>query len=138
MTLQYNETPDVIFVFFSGSMYVAGPEIYEAFERIQAAYKLAVSTGKRLIIDFRGVDHINSAVLLVLFRLNKRSAVDLRIANAGANIQEVLRITKLDKVFRFDSDVPDLFGAAVPLPNLPAADSGRADQDEALPQIPSQ
>ena len=64
-------------------------------------------------------------------KVGKHKFVDLRFINIGGAVMEVLRITQLNKLFLLDDDEgPDLFGAAVPLPNPPDTDSGQAVRHE--------
>ncbi len=57
----------------------------------------------RLLLDFNSVDHLSSAALGMLINANNRIKQrngQLRLANIKAQIFEVFRITKLDRLFR--------------------------------------
>ena len=67
-----------------------------------------VQTGSelRLLLDFKNVEHMSSAMLGVLITLNKRLAERqgrLTLAGIQPQVYEVFKITRLDKLFNIRS-----------------------------------
>lgn len=131
MKLSYTETPEKIIAFLSEC---DNSELGEIDASIRELFQLAKASGRRLVIDLRNVGSLNPHVLgwlVVIIKVGKHKFVDLRFINIGGAVMEVLRITQLNKLFLLDDDEgPDLFGAAVPLPNPPDTDSGQAVRHE--------
>jgi len=64
--------------------------------------------GIRLVLDFRHVKFLSSAVLGLLIRISKRiyeQGGELRLCNIYAGIYEVFKITRLTSVFEIYEDV---------------------------------
>ena len=62
----------------------------------------------RVIVSFRGVEHLSSAALGTLLTvLNRVKARDgqLRLCDIGPQILQIFEITKLNKVLRIERDV---------------------------------
>ena len=62
----------------------------------------------RVIVSFRGVEHLSSAALGTLLTvLNRVKARDgqLRLCDIGAPILQIFEITKLNRVLRIERDV---------------------------------
>jgi anti-sigma B factor antagonist len=60
----------------------------------------------RLVLDFKNVEHLSSAALGVLITLNKQVSErqgKLALANIQAQIFEVFRITRLNKLFNIQN-----------------------------------
>ncbi|RME39442.1 MAG: anti-sigma factor antagonist [Planctomycetota bacterium] len=58
--------------------------------------------GIRLLLSFKNVEHLSSAALGVLIRLNKRVAEQggtLKLSDISPPIYEVFKITRLNKLF---------------------------------------
>ena len=75
---------------------------------------------RKVVIDFRDVTLLSSAMIDQLILVNKMAKVhhaDLRRRNVSPTVLEVLRITRLTKVFKKDddSDSGDLDTAGVPV-----------------------
>lgn len=67
------------------------------------------ASNPKLLIDFSAVEHLSSAALGTLITINnkvKQKGGQLRLANIDAQIFEVFRITKLDKLFQIHDDKP--------------------------------
>jgi anti-sigma B factor antagonist len=81
-------------------------------ESIQAVgedlFRLVEQSGRtKLLLNFSNVEHMSSAVLGMLVRLNKKVLVSggkLALCGIDPQIREVFEITKLDKVFSIHSD----------------------------------
>ncbi len=122
MTLRFHETPDKITIFFSDAKIVDENQIQEIGSGLLDICQRAASCSKRLIVDFRGVRFMSSAMLnkfLLLAKAAKQHSLDLRLSNLAPEMLEVFRITRLNRCFRFDDDDPDLLGAGVPNPKPP-------------------
>ena len=64
-------------------------------------------TGINLVIDFTNVRFLSSSVLGLLIRISKKIyeiAGQLRLCSIDAKINEIFRITRLDKVFQILPD----------------------------------
>jgi anti-sigma B factor antagonist len=62
----------------------------------------------KVIVSFRGVEHLSSAALGTLLTvLNRVKARDgqMRLCDINANILQIFEITKLNKVLRIEKDV---------------------------------
>jgi len=133
MTLRYVETSDAIIVFMTGFAFFDDAIDLGSNSQFRDLCKLAGSAGKKLIIDLSPLEIMSSltlGLLVVFHKISVQYAVELRLANARANIRDIFRITQLDRIVRFDDDDdPDLFGAAVPLPKPPSTSSGRAESN---------
>ena len=60
------------------------------------------TVGLKLLISFKNVEHLSSAALGMLIKLNKQVAEadgKLRLADISAPIYEVFKITRLNKLF---------------------------------------
>lgn len=130
MTLHFRETPDKIIVSFTDARILDEARVQEIGESLLDVCKQAAGAAKRLIVDFRGVRCMSSAMIGKLVLLNHmawQNSLDLRVANIGKNVLEVFRITRLNKGFRFADDDPDLLGAGVPIPKPPSTLDGRVE-----------
>lgn len=129
MTLCFRETPDKIIVFFADATIQNEAAIQEVGGGLLDICKRAARTGKKLLVDFRGVQFMSSAMIgnvVILNKAAKRQSVELRLANISPNFLEVFRITRLNEVFRMDDDDPDLLGTGVPNPKPPNTLDGGA------------
>ncbi|MHC4238754.1 MAG: STAS domain-containing protein [Planctomycetota bacterium] len=64
--------------------------------------------GSNLILDFRNVRFLSSAVLGLLIRISKRiyeSGGQLRLCNINPKIHEIFKITRLTKIFDIYRDL---------------------------------
>ncbi|MBI4716265.1 MAG: STAS domain-containing protein [Planctomycetes bacterium] len=63
---------------------------------------VAEGSSKKLLLSFKNVDHLSSAALGMLIRLNKQVAEvsgSLKLAEISPQIFEVFKITGLNKIF---------------------------------------
>jgi anti-anti-sigma factor len=133
MSYSFKETPNKIILYLADATLVDESGIQVNDRGLLDLCRRAASSGKKLVVDYRGIQFMTSAMIgtLVLFnKLAKQNNVDIRLANVSPNVMEVFRITRLNKVFRMDDDAddgPDLLGAPVPLPKPPRTDNGRAE-----------
>lgn len=62
----------------------------------------AANPGKRMVLNFRGVEFMSSAMIGKLVLLSKKCRKDgvaLKLCDISGNVQEVFKIMKLNKVF---------------------------------------
>jgi anti-sigma B factor antagonist len=67
-------------------------------------------TNPKLLIDFQHVEHLSSAALGSLIKINtkiKEKGGQLRLSNIDPQIREVFLITKLNKLFQIHDDRSD-------------------------------
>lgn len=65
------------------------------------------STSPKLLLDFKGVEHLSSAALGALISINnkvRKKNGQLRLARIDPQIYEVFAITKLNKLFQIHED----------------------------------
>ena len=61
----------------------------------------------KLVIDFSNVEFLSSSVLGLLIKISKKvyeKAGELRLCSISAKIDEIFKITRLDKVFQISPD----------------------------------
>lgn len=129
MTIYYHETTDKITVYFSDVRNLNEIQFMEDDSELPDICVIAVRAGKRLVVDFRGVELLSSAVIARLFVLStiaKQESVALRIGNVSPDILELFKVIRLDRAFCMDDDDPDLLGTGVPNPEPPGTLDGRA------------
>src|SRR5210317_2229009 len=104
--LEFEEKGDTLHVWFSDAKILDEAKTQEIGRGLMDFVELAASDGKRLAVDFRRVQFMSSAMIGKLILLNKAaktSQVDLRLCNVSPNVMQVLKIMRLDKVFRLDT-----------------------------------
>lgn len=70
--------------------------------------------GGKLLLNFEGVRFMGSAMLGKLVALNKKCSADncaLKLCSISADIMEVFKLTRLDKVLKIYSDEPKALSA---------------------------
>ena len=91
---------DVTVVCFTDRKILVEQSIQAIGEQLQNL--ISESGGKKLLLNFRNVEYMSSAVLGMLVTLNKKIQMagrKLVLCNIDPQIREVFAITKLDKVF---------------------------------------
>ena len=88
---------------------------------LSARYKAAVADGARpdLVVDFAGVTFAGSAALggfVTLQRLCRQHGGQIVLCNLEDTVLEAFTISRLDSLFRFESDLPAAFEALGPAP----------------------
>jgi anti-anti-sigma factor len=129
MTFHFRETPDKIIVSGKDALFVDDTRTQEITTSLLNFCVQAADNAKRVIVDFRGVQFISSTMIGKLVFLNKmasQQSVDLRFANVREEILELLKITRLNSVFRYDDEDPDQLGSGVPIPKPPSTLDGHA------------
>ena len=130
MALRFRETPDRIIVYFSDAKITDEDQIQETKQSLHEISQHAADLARKLSIDFSGVQFMSSAMLgeLVLIKdFAKKNSLDLRLTNLSPELLEVFNILRLNRIFRFDDDGPDLLGAAVPRPKPFGTDDGHME-----------
>ena len=72
------------------------------------------NSGLHLVLNFKEVKFLSSAVLGLLIRVSKKvteSQGQLRLCNIDRKILDIFRITRLDKVFEIISDSEEAVGS---------------------------
>ena len=82
------------------SMQVIGPHLLGLADHLGA---------RKMLLNFGNIEYISSAVLATLITLNSKvssAGGRLALCNLDPQIYEVFEITKLDRFFRFEKDIP--------------------------------
>jgi len=67
------------------------------------------STEERVVIDFEQVQFMSSSMLGKLVKIHKKCKeykAKLKLSSVSPEIKQVFKITKLDKLFSIESDIP--------------------------------
>jgi anti-sigma B factor antagonist len=92
---------DVLVVNFNQSSILDQRVIDEIGRELEQA-ELEASSNRKLLVDFRTVEYMSSAMLGKLVQLHKRCKADkikLKLCSIANNPLDVFRITRLDKLF---------------------------------------
>lgn len=84
MKWRFYESPQKIFLYFEMPWVFEDPRLRELDAGLQGLCRHAASVSKRIVVDFRGIDFLNSAAigqLVILNKIAKQEQADLRIAN---------------------------------------------------------
>lgn len=68
---------------------------------------LEAAASRKLLLNFKGVEFMSSAMLGQIMRLSKKCKADgikLKLCGISAQIREAFTITRLDKVLEIESD----------------------------------
>jgi anti-sigma B factor antagonist len=98
MQIKHVTSGDVAVLHLQGKI-MGGPDATSLHEKL---HELIESGTRSVVIDLRDVDWMNSSGLGILIgglSAIRKSGGDLRLASVTEKIEEVLRITKLDRVF---------------------------------------
>lgn len=96
---------DVVILTFNDAKITDAQRIEMIGTELQAAVGKAIE--RKLLIDFRGVIFMSSAVitkLVVLHKNCKTKGIDLKFCSISPNVMEVFKITKLNKLFSIYDD----------------------------------
>jgi anti-anti-sigma regulatory factor len=110
MFLRVHETPEKILVTLEVSH--AGPtDLHEDIHPgLRSACEKAARGRKRMLIDLRAIPLLNEMMCELLatgHRCGDDLGVDVRFA-VRENVMEAVTVTRLNRMFRFDNDDPDL------------------------------
>ena len=98
MQIKHVTSGDVAVLHLQGKI-MGGPDATSLHEKL---HELIESGTRSVVIDLKEVDWMNSSGLGILIgglSAIRKSGGDLRLASVTEKIEEVLRITKLDRVF---------------------------------------
>jgi anti-sigma B factor antagonist len=99
-------------------------------ELMEIGAEAGKSESKKMLLNFRGVQFMSSAMIGKLVLLNKKAkgaGVVLRFCSISPNVLEVFKITRLDKLFKImDDDDLGTAGSLARLIRPPDTDGGRA------------
>jgi len=99
---------------------------------------------RRILLNFRGVRVLSSAMIGKIVLLNKKAKacrIAVRICNVAPEIMSVFELTRLNKVFPIvdydeeddDDEGPEALGCRVPRPTRPSGDSVHGELPEETP-----
>ncbi len=91
---------DVVVVYFSDGKILDSQRIEQVGHELTETVPKA--TQKKLLLNFRGVSFMSSAMISKLVGINKKckaASVELKFCEVSPNVMEVFKITKLNKVF---------------------------------------
>ena len=91
---------EVLVVGFTDSKILDSQRIEQVGKELQDAVALAVE--KKMLLNFRGVSFMSSAMITKLVMLNKTckaKEVNLKFCEVSPNVMEVFKITRLNKLF---------------------------------------
>lgn len=95
---------EILVVGFSDSKILDSQRIEQVGKELQDAIPQAIH--KKLLLNFRGVSFMSSAMITKLVMLNKgckAQGVNLKFCEVSPNVLEVFKITKLNKLFDIQS-----------------------------------
>jgi len=104
ISIEYVE--DATVVAFTNEKILEESDVRALRESIEAVVEQAVNV--RLVLDFRNVKFLSSAVLGLLIRISKRiheQGGQLRLCHIHPGIYEVFKITRLTNIFDIFEDV---------------------------------
>jgi anti-anti-sigma factor len=91
---------EVTVIYFSDGKILDNQRIEQVGKELQNAVPQAIH--KKLLLNFRGVSFMSSAMITKLVLLSKSCkamTVNLKFCEVSPNVMEVFKITKLNKVF---------------------------------------
>ncbi|QDV68229.1 Anti-sigma F factor antagonist [Rosistilla carotiformis] len=91
---------EVVVVYFSDGKILDSQRIEQVGGELQSAVPQAIH--KKLLLNFRGVSFMSSAMISKLVTLSKSckaAGVEMKFCEVSPNVMEVFKITKLNKVF---------------------------------------
>lgn len=91
---------EILVVYFTDGKILDSQRIEQVGRELQEAVPQALH--KKLVLNFRGVSFMSSAMITKLVMVNKAcktQGVALKFCDLSANVMEVFKITKLNKLF---------------------------------------
>jgi anti-anti-sigma factor len=107
MTLGFTETTDQIIAYFDVPKILAESQIQQLGNGLLEFCDRAANKKKMLVVDFRGVQAISSAMIgkfVILNKMARQRDLRLKLVNVGADVFEVFKICRLDRVLRIGDD----------------------------------
>jgi anti-sigma B factor antagonist len=105
-SLKSQEIEDVLVVYFTDAKILDEARIQQIGKELMEMAASA-STSKKMVLNFQGVQFMSSAMIGKLVLLNKKcksTEIDLKLCQISANVLEVFKITRLNKVFEIHPD----------------------------------
>jgi anti-sigma B factor antagonist len=105
-------TGEVLVVGFTDSKILDSQRIEQVGKELQDSVPQAIH--KKLLLNFRGVSFMSSAMITKLVMLNKAckaQSVALKFCEVSPNVLEVFKITKLNKLFDIQEDEEKAVGS---------------------------
>ncbi|MEL6895165.1 MAG: STAS domain-containing protein [Planctomycetota bacterium] len=102
-TLEHRD--EVAIVYFADGKILDSQRIEQVGKELLGAVPQAIH--KKMLVNFRGVSFMSSAMITKLVMLNKTckaQGVKLKFAEVSPNVMEVFKITKLNKLFDIQKD----------------------------------
>ncbi len=99
------ENGEILVVGFTDSKILDNQRIEQVGKELQEVVAQAIH--KKLLLNFRGVSFMSSAMITKLVMLNKKckaQGVGLKFCEVSPNVMEVFKITKLNKLFDIQAD----------------------------------
>jgi anti-sigma B factor antagonist len=96
---------EILVVGFTDSKILDNQRIEQVGKELQDVVEQAIH--QKLLLNFRGVSFMSSAMITKLVMLNKRckaQGVSLKFCEVSPNVMEVFKITKLNKLFDIQTD----------------------------------
>lgn len=100
-SLQIQENDGIVLVYMADAKILDEPQIQKIGEELLSAAERAAGT-KKMVVNFRGVGYMSSAMIGKLVLLNKHcknQGITLKLCEISSNVEEVFKIMKLNKVF---------------------------------------
>jgi anti-anti-sigma factor len=91
---------EIVVIYFTDGKILDSQRIEQVGRELQEAVPQAIH--KKLVLNFRGVSFMSSAMITKLVMLNKScktQGVALKFCDLSTNVMEVFKITKLNKLF---------------------------------------
>jgi anti-sigma B factor antagonist len=99
-SLKSQEVEDVLVVYFTDAKILDEARIAQIGKELMEM--AAAASSKKMVLNFQGVQFMSSAMIGKLVLLNKKCKADqiaLKLCQISANVLEVFKITRLNKVF---------------------------------------
>ncbi len=106
MWLKIRVIDGVVCVYFTSAKILDEATIQQTGTELMQVVEQA-SKGKKLLLNFQGVQFMSSAMIGKLVLLNKKAkaqGIDLKFCDISPNVLEVFKITGLTTVFRIQKD----------------------------------
>ena len=100
-SLKSQEIEDVLVVYFTDAKILDEARIQLIGKELMEMAASA-SNSKKMVLNFQGVQFMSSAMIGKLVLLNKKckaTEINLKLCQISANVLEVFKITRLNKVF---------------------------------------
>jgi len=107
MKLRQKELEGGVVLFEIQGNIVGGPDAMSLNDEVQ---KLLNGGKKKFVLDMKSVEHINSSglgMLIASLNVVRQAGGDLKIANVGSRVLDLLQITKLNQIFESYKSVDD-------------------------------